>query len=284
MAGGGRSCDGSEEVPCIAQYPVRPRRKAQRFCCYSCTRCDHAADLSIFVAAGVWGTTMPKGSAFSLVLLFEVIEVKQEYAVLCWRDAPDQLIQACQDAIVLSQRHSEYIPMRSVLKTGDVVSVRVQLTHPHAEVRWTALPDSLCVIKHTVIYEGVSKFLEGDENGSQEGDVSSYWPRVFSGDQMRFRAISLPDGSWRAVKVAHLFADDISDWKFPNSKGHTTTAVLVGIELPSFAKGLDGLVVTAVNNLFTRQNEHHSASGHFCFHIRLSVCANVCPCIFPEGP
>lgn len=53
----------------------------------------------------------------------------------------------------------------------------------------------------------------------QNQDLTNHSPRVFSGDQIRFRAISLPDGTWRAVKVSHLFADDISDWRFPHSKG-----------------------------------------------------------------
>uniref|UniRef100_A0A0M3ICT1 Reverse transcriptase domain-containing protein n=1 Tax=Ascaris lumbricoides TaxID=6252 RepID=A0A0M3ICT1_ASCLU len=43
----------------------------------------------------------------------------------------------------------------------------------------------------------------------QNQDLTNHSPRVFSGDQIRFRAISLPDGTWRAVKVSHLFADDI---------------------------------------------------------------------------
>uniref|UniRef100_A0A915A4F2 Uncharacterized protein n=4 Tax=Parascaris univalens TaxID=6257 RepID=A0A915A4F2_PARUN len=218
MVGGG-SCGGSEDIPCTAQ----------------------------------------------------VIEVKQDHAVLCWREAPDQLIYASRDAILTSQRHCENISLRCALKVGDVVSVRVQLTSANSEIRWTALPGTVFFIQHTVLYEGVSKItMDSEEEGHmiterglvrfqrrrckysgpspnklpsevalQNRDLTNHSPRIFSGDQIRFRAISLPDGTWRAVKVSHLFADDISDWRFPHSKGmsyETDCTVLICLVIsPSYS-------------------------------------------------
>uniref|UniRef100_A0A0M3ICT0 Arrestin_C domain-containing protein n=1 Tax=Ascaris lumbricoides TaxID=6252 RepID=A0A0M3ICT0_ASCLU len=103
----------------------------------------------------------------------QVIEVKQDHAVLCWREAPDQLIYASRDAILTSQRHCENISLRQefrchkcALKVGDVVSVRVQLTNANSEVRWTALPGTVFFIQHTVLYEGVSKItMDSEEEG-----------------------------------------------------------------------------------------------------------------------